>query len=107
MSLELLLPDRLSTEGSESYGDLIFVLREGVIGYPELYGVVGQRFEGGEDWRVGASRVVVAGLAEAVIVDDAPGEDGPAVVQLPEESARTVGLAATEVLEGELQAFGL
>src|SRR5829696_4256340 len=78
--LETLFPESLASESSQMRGDFILHVREGIVGEPELQRTVGQGFEESEEWGVSASGVVVAGFAEAVIVQYAPREDWPAVV---------------------------
>src|SRR5215213_2661265 len=74
--LKTLFPESLASERSQMRGDFILHVREGIVGEPELQRTVGQGFEGSEEWGVSASGVVVAGFAEAVIVEDAPRENG-------------------------------
>ena len=77
-----------------------------VVRHPQLGDAVRQA-EGREHGRVGAAHEVPAGLAEPVVVEQRPREDGPAVVELPHERPRAVRLAPPVVLDAELQRLGL
>src|SRR5215208_6968751 len=74
---------------------------------PELHGSVIEFLEGGQDRCVGSPDVVVTGLAESVVIEHAPAQARPAIVELPEEGAGAVRFAAPEVFDAEFEALDL
>ncbi len=101
--LQLLLVQRLAVEGVVSPHDRVGDVAQGIVDYPEGDTAVGFRLEGGHYRGVGPPGVEVAGLGEAVVVQHAPAQARPAVVELPEESAAAVELPPPVVLDAELQ----
>ena len=97
--------EHLAAEPPQPHPRRVAHRRAGVVGDPELDGVAD--LERRQHRRERALDRVVAGLAEAVVVEQRPAEHGPAVVELPDERARAVGRAAAEVLDAELERLGL